>query len=122
MTRILICGPRDWSDWIFVRNKLNQLLDDYGSLVLIEGGARGADAMAGRWAEDNGGRVIHMRFPAPWKGLGKFAGPIRNKRMLDYGKPDLVVAFQYADRNTPGTQNMLRLAQDAGVETLVVRA
>jgi hypothetical protein len=28
-----------------------------------------------------------------WDELGKKAGPLRNQRMLDEGKPDLVVAF-----------------------------
>jgi hypothetical protein len=30
---------------------------------------------------------------AEWERLGRKAGPIRNQRMLEEGKPDLVVAF-----------------------------
>jgi hypothetical protein len=32
-----------------------------------------------------------------WDELGKKAGPLRNQRMLDEGKPDLVVAFHLID-------------------------
>jgi hypothetical protein len=34
-----------------------------------------------------------------WDELGKKAGPLRNQRMLDEGKPDLVVAFPGRRRN-----------------------
>lgn len=42
---------------------------------------------------------------------GKAAGPIRNQRMLDEGKPDLVVAFP----GGRGTADMVRRAKAAGV-------
>jgi hypothetical protein len=35
-------------------------------------------------------------YVAQWKKHGRAAGPIRNQRMLDKGKPDLVVAFPAA--------------------------
>jgi hypothetical protein len=50
-------------------------------------------------------------YVAQWKKHGRAAGPIRNQRMLDEGKPDLVVAFP----GGRGTADMIRRAERAGV-------
>jgi hypothetical protein len=50
-------------------------------------------------------------YVAQWKKHGRAAGPIRNQRMLDKGKPDLVVAFP----GGRGTADMIRRAERAGV-------
>ena len=55
-------------------------------------------------------------FQADWAGLGRKAGPIRNKLMLDEGKPDLVVAFP----GGRGTAHMTRIARGAGIEVIEV--
>ena len=53
-----------------------------------------------------------MDFASPqWDELGKKAGPLRNQRMLDDGKPDMVVAFPGGG----GTKDMVRRAAKAGV-------
>ena len=60
--------------------------------MLIHGNARGADRMADAWAWCRG--VPREPYEVPqgeWDELGKKAGPLRNQRMLDEGKPDLVV-------------------------------
>ena len=49
--------------------------------------------------------------PGEWDEIGKKAGPLRNQRMLDEGKPDLVVAFP----GSGGTKDMVRRAVKAGV-------
>ncbi len=49
--------------------------------------------------------------PAEWSKYGRRAGPIRNKQMLDVGKPHLVVAFP----GGAGTANMVKQAKAAGV-------
>jgi hypothetical protein len=45
-------------------------------------------------------------------------GPIRNKPMLEEGKPDLVVAFP----SGRGTANMMKQAREAGVPVRVITA
>jgi len=54
-------------------------------------------------------------FDADWK-LGKKAGPLRNQRMIDEGRPDLVVAFP----GGKGTADMVRRAEAAGVKVLKI--
>ena len=80
---------------------------------IIEGEARGADTLARLWAQARG-RVV-CAFPADWS-RGKSAGYVRNKQMLEEGKPDAVVAFP----GGRGTDVMLALAKDAGVPTVQV--
>jgi hypothetical protein len=115
--RVLVCGSRTLkSDWLPFR-----VLDAFADLttVVIHGGARGADAMADRWA-----RMRYLcieRYPANWDTDGKAAGPIRNKRMLSEGRPEMVIAF--TDKplaESVGTAHMVYIARQAGVETLVI--
>jgi hypothetical protein len=79
-------------------------------VVVIAGGARGADTLAVEWAKER--EVMVEVYMAEWDQFGRKAGPIRNQRMLDEGKPDLVVAFP----GGRGTAGMIALAEKAGVE------
>lgn len=74
----------------------------------MQGGASGADQLAVKWAEIHNIPVI--TFPANWR-IGRKGGPLRNAFMLSEGRPDLVVAFP----GGPGTQDMVRRAEAAGV-------
>ena len=110
--RVLVCGGRDYAD----ARRLRFVLSTLGVpiSVLIEGGARGADRLARRWAQDS--LIPVETFPAEWDLHGRAAGFIRNKQMLDEGKPDVVVAFP----GGKGTANMVALARRAGVEVVEV--
>ena len=112
--RVLVCGGRQFDDTAYLNSKLDELHLQHGFTVLIEGCARGADQLAGAWADAYG--IAHLKFPADWDRLGRKAGPIRNKQMLDEGRPDLVVAFP----GNSGTFNMCRQAEAAGVRVIKV--
>jgi len=124
--RVLVCGSRDWDDANVIYKILSSLFESYRNLVVIEGGARGADKAAAVWADQKGfwPPVKHEQYPADWKTYGKAAGPIRNKQMLDEGKPDVVWAFK--DRfnwkfdDLGGTENMVERAKAAGIPCYVV--
>ena len=77
--------------------------------ALIEGGAPGADRAAREWAQEH--QVKAVTVPALWDLHGKAAGPIRNQRMVDDFKPDLVVAFP----GGTGTADMVQRARKAGL-------
>lgn len=83
-------------------------------LIIIEGGAKGVDETAQDWAITNFVKDC-LTFKADWDKYGKSAGYIRNKQMLDEGKPDLVVAFP----GGKGTKMMIDLAKKAGVEVII---
>lgn len=109
MTRVLVCGGRDFADAKSLYNALDMLHLTVGVDVVIHGCARGADTFAGRWAREN--RVTEERFPADWETHGRAAGHIRNRHMLLEGKPDMVLAAP----GGVGTENMVQQAEKAGV-------
>jgi hypothetical protein len=113
--RLLVCGDRNWNDRKAIYRQLDRWLAAYPNehLVLIEGGARGADAIAGTWADDRG--IEHLRFPADWKRYGRGAGPVRNRQMLNEGHPSLVFAFHNDLDASKGTRDMVECARQAGV-------
>lgn len=110
--RVLVCGGRDFNDPLTLGSWLGGIQKSHGIAVIIEGGARGADFMARKFAEWRG--IPVETFPADWDGLGRAAGVLRNQRMLDEGKPDLVVAFP----GGRGTADMVRRAREAGIRVL----
>ena len=78
----LIVGSRSFSDSDLFVAKCDLLLRNWGSVVIVSGGARGADALAKRYAVDRG--YCYMEFPADWDTYGRRAGYIRNRAMHEY--------------------------------------
>lgn len=121
--RVLICGGRDFSDEQWLKEELCDLVWQRRRFknvpqqvhTIIHGGAQGADQMAANFGLGAGLEVIE--FKANWGQHGRAAGPIRNKRMLTEGKPDLVIAFP----GGRGTENMVKQARQQGIEVIEVR-
>lgn len=117
--RVLVCGGRDFSDRAAVARVLRpykpeNIISDVSDCILIVGGAPGADTLAEEWADVYG--VRKRVFLADWNTHGRAAGPIRNQRMIDEGKPDLVVAFP----GGRGTDDMVKRAEKAGIPVMRV--
>lgn len=87
------------------------------NLMLITGGAPGADTIAQEWARCTG--CTNEVYPADWATYGKRAGFIRNKRMLEEGKPSFVLAFRM-EGESRGTDMMVKIAEAAGVHARVI--
>jgi hypothetical protein len=133
--RVLICGDRWWArlratfeeptltETLLASEQDRLIVEFIGSLppdsIIIEGGAQGADRHARQAALSCG--LIVETFNANWEAYGRAAGPIRNKKMLTEGKPDLVVAFHPFLAGSKGTKNMVSIARDAGVPVLAVQ-
>lgn len=118
--RVLVCGDRNYGHQWAVWEELDDLLEEGDRVVVIEGGAKGADRMAAEWVDHYDGepastRITHHRFPADWGRYGRGAGPKRNQQMLDEGCPDLVLAFHDDFENSKGTRDMVRRAERAGI-------
>ncbi len=109
MTRVLVCGGRDYSRADHVWDVLDKIHHDKPIDQIIQGGATGADGAARGWAMSRG--VTCTTVLADWDKQGKAAGPIRNQRMLDEHNPDMVVAFP----GGRGTADMVRRARVAGI-------
>lgn len=109
MIKVLVCGGRDYRDYHTVAAWLHDIHLTDGISMIIQGGANGADEMAGDWAKLMA--IPCLRVPADWQEHGKRAGYLRNAKMLEY-KPDLVLAFP----GGRGTNMMIDLAKKAGVK------
>lgn len=127
--RVLVCGSRTFVDEEPVERVLDGI--DYhesswnNPMVVIEGGARGADALAEAWVAGFGTEYpkAHEQYPADWETHGKAAGPIRNQQMIARGKPDVVWAFINKPlEKSVGTADLVRKARKAGIPVYVVQA
>jgi hypothetical protein len=113
--KILACGDRNYYNYKYVQVKLDEIAQTYfygEKIVLIEGGAKGADTLARLAAERLGWAIVTV--PAQWDKLGKAAGPVRNKAMLDM-EPDIIVAFHDNIRESKGTYDMMCQGNTMGV-------
>lgn len=128
MIRILVCGGRDFGVFNpnkyptktkdmanqeigFFIKKMDELVDLYdGDIMIIHGGANGADTLADAYADHL--EIDKKVFRADWKRHKRGAGPIRNRKMMYEGRPDIVVAFNGGN----GTADMVELAHNEAIE------
>lgn len=111
---VLVCGDREWTDRQTIRERLEKLPN---VAVVIHGGCRGADLIAGEEAAKLGLEVV--AFPADWMQYGKAAGPIRNRVMLGLN-PKLVIAFHPDITKSRGTKDCVGEAQRLGIAVEVI--
>jgi hypothetical protein len=120
--RLLVYGGRAYPDKAFVFAALDHLHKSRGLEVVIEGEAGqedssgtvlcGADKLARAWAQARG--VDYLPFPVSareWREIGPRAGPLRNRRMLEEGKPNAALEFE----GGKGTRDMRNVLERAGV-------
>lgn len=106
--RVLMCGGRNFHNY----RAVFQVLKTLGPELVVLGGAPGCDTAAQAAAEAL--KIPVGLYKADWARHGGRAGPLRNKRMLAEGRPDLVVAFP----GGLGTLDMTTRARQAGVTVL----
>jgi len=120
MTTVIVSGSRDKKYDIDDLYRL-QIFAELDKIHLVtpitylaEGGQTGIDQVARTWRHLR--KVEGGTFYADWTSYGPSAGPIRNKKMLDTIKPDLVVLFP----GGLGTNSMRRLAETNQFKTLEI--
>lgn len=98
---------------------MKRLKARYGDIRIVQGECKGADLMAKQAAEECGLECIG--YPAEWEKYGKNAGPIRNQRMIDEGRPDMGIAFHSCIQNSKGTKDMVTRLRLAKIETFLIK-
>lgn len=132
--RILVTGSRFFSDYPTFTRGITVALEtliaknpDDKNIVLVHGGAKGADAMCDIFVSHTSS-YLHGRgytittdpvkvTEDEWKQYGKFAGPQRNTRMVVKGA-DICVAFFKTGALNKGTKDCSSKAKIAGIEVL----
>lgn len=104
--KLIVAGGRDFTDVDRIVQEVYGLmvneLKDF-EIVVVQGGARGADTSAELAAKRLG--LKWMCFPADWDKHGKAAGPIRNRQMADVAHG--LLAFW--DGESKGTADMIKV-------------
>lgn len=106
--KLAVVGSRDFDDYEFLKKILNY----HPCTQIISGGARGADALARRYAIEH--CISIKEFIPDWDTHGKSAGYLRNEQIVD--ACDELVAFcvMSSDGISPGTKLSIELAEKAG--------
>lgn len=113
---VLVCGGREFNDYQFLRQAMDQVHKEQEIVLVVNGDAKGADRLAQAWCRFR--EVPFLSVPARWTKLGVAAGHIRNKKMLELvEKVDLVVAFP----GGKGTENMISLAKEHKIPVFRVK-
>lgn len=107
-----IIGTRTFENY----EQLESIINDLGNkpTEIISGGAAGADALAERYATENGIKMTIIK--ADWGKHGKAAGPIRNKLIVE--ACEQMVAMW--DGQSKGTKNSIDNAKAHGKPTKIV--
>lgn len=122
--RVIIAGSRDFGDYELLKKSAIEIITKKTMLPdltrIISGGARGADTLGERFANEMGLEI--SRFIPDWDGLGKRAGYVRNAEMAKFAVEDdndgMLIAFW--DGKSRGTKHMIDLAKRYGLEVHVV--
>ena len=99
--RVAVIGSRDFSDYELLKKTLSK----FDISVIVSGGARGADSLAERYAEEF--NIDLDVYPAEWDKYGKRAGFLRNQTIWD--NSDMGIAFW--DGKSSGTKHSFEIAE-----------
>ena len=78
----LVVGSREFANYEQMEVNLDKLLSNQKEVTIVSGGAKGADALAEKYAANRGYECI--AFKADWNKNGKSAGVIRNEQMQKF--------------------------------------
>lgn len=115
--RVVVAGTRTFDDYDLLCRKLDGMLRvkrDTHRIVILSGGAKGADALGERYARERGYGL--QVYPADWNAHGKAAGPMRNTAMVKYAN----AAVFFWDLASDGTRDCLKKARERKIPIRVV--
>ena len=119
---IIVSGSRVYNNY----EEFKSIMDKYlcplrlnCEVIIVEGGAKGADALAVRYAKEE--NYSYVEFKADWETWGKRAGMMRNAEMLTYTikyceKCGLIA---FPSKDSIGTRGMIAMAKKENIQTRV---
>jgi len=116
--KVIIAGSRGFSNYKLLREKCNKYLREKRkeyNIIIISGGARGADTLGEKYAKDEGFSL--EIYPANWNKFGKSAGFRRNEQMAEVA--DALIAFW--DGKSHGTKHIIEIMENKKLLVKVVK-
>lgn len=114
--RVIIAGSRTFNDYSELKEYCNSVLSNKlrsHEVLIISGGANGADKLGEKYAEELGLKTeVYL---ADWDSYGKSAGYRRNALMAD--NADALIAFW--NGKSKGTNHMINIANEKGLNVKV---
>jgi hypothetical protein len=115
---LAVVGYRDFHDYAFVSQALDQYITEHGRPeAIVSGGATGVDTLAERYAREHNIRPIV--YPANFYEKGYYdasAGPRRNTLIVR----DCTAALAFPQRGGKGTQDTIKQLERAGKPCKVI--
>ena len=106
----LVAGSRSYENYEEFEKTMDFFLKEQAPVILVSGGAKGADHLAEIYAEKHG--IPIKVFPADWERLGRKAGPIRNEEMHKYiSEKEKRCVICFWDMKSRGTGHSLNLSR-----------
>ena len=111
-----VVGNRSFDDYELVEKTLSDFIreKELTEVVIISGGATGADSLAEKFAIEN--RYQSKIFYPNWEEYGRAAGPIRNKLIVENSE----IIFVFWNGAGKGTQSTISIAEKMNVQVIKV--
>lgn len=108
--KVAVIGSRGFNDYELVKTTLSPI----NITLLVSGGAKGADSLGERYANEN--NIETLIFKPDWKKHGPAAGPLRNTDIVN--NADTIIAFW--DGESKGTKDSITKAEKLGKNIIIV--
>jgi hypothetical protein len=109
--KVAVIGSRTFDDYELVK----ETLSTFTISLLVSGGAKGADSLGERYANEN--NITTLIFKPDWKKHGPAAGPIRNTDIVN--NADTIIAFW--DCESRGTKDSITKAEKLGKQVIIIK-
>jgi len=113
--KIAIVGSRTFYDQPLLRESVSKELDISEIDLIVSGGAKGADSLAEKFADEN--NISKQIFYPEWSKYGKGAGYIRNKLIIE----NVDIVFAFWDGKSKGTKHSINLAKELNKQLFVIK-
>lgn len=110
MIKLGIIGSRTFNDYELMKKEVSLVNVE----CIVSGGARGADSLGKRLAEEN--NIYYLEFLPDYKTHGKKAPFLRNTEIVEAS--DVIIAFW--DGKSTGTLDALKKAKKLGKKVMIV--
>lgn len=111
---LAVVGSRTFNNYELLKEKLDKIHEKRKITAIVSGGAKGADTLAEKWADEY--KIPKIIFVPDWNKYGKKAGFLRNEKIIQ--NSEAVVAFW--DGESKGTLHSINLSKKYGKPCLVI--